>query len=120
MESRYLDGLVGPWPAARATYEERSPLHHVEDIHAPLLLLQGDADRVVPPSQAEVMTDGLRELGRPVALEVFAGEGHGFRDPANIVRAAELELSFLGQVWDFDPAGDLPAVDLQHDGGRDR
>ncbi len=60
----------------------------------------------------------LRELGRPVALEVFAGEGHGFRDPANIVRAAELELSFLGQVWGFDPAGDLPAVDLQHDGGR--
>ena len=48
---------------------------------------------------------------RPVALEVFAGEGHGFRDPANIVRAAELELSFLGQVWGFDPAGDLPYGD---------
>ncbi|GAB3660631.1 S9 family peptidase [Nocardioides korecus] len=112
MESRYLDGLVGPWPAAREIYAARSPLHHVEDITAPLLLLQGDADRVVPPSQAEVMEQGLRALGRPVALEVFAGEGHGFRAPENIVRAAEVELSFLGQVWGFTPAGDLPEVDL--------
>ena len=112
MESRYLDGLVGPWPAARETYEARSPLHHIEGITAPLLLLQGDVDRVVPPSQAQAMADALRAAGRPVALELFAGEGHGFRDPANIVRAAELETSFLGQVWGFTPDGDLPAVPL--------
>jgi dipeptidyl aminopeptidase/acylaminoacyl peptidase len=24
-EARYLDGLIGPWPEAQATYDERSP-----------------------------------------------------------------------------------------------
>ncbi len=106
MESRYLDGLVGPWPAARETYDARSPLHHVEGIEAPLLLLQGEEDRVVPPSQAVGMAEALRERGRPVALVLFPGEGHGFREPDSIVRAAELETSFLGEVWGYTPAGD--------------
>lgn len=104
MESRYLDGLIGPWPAARAVYDERSPLHHVDGITAPLLLLQGSEDRVVPPSQTTAMAEALRRLDRPVTVEVFEGEGHGFRDPANIVRAAELELEFLGGLWDFEPS----------------
>ena len=55
-ESRYLDGLVGPYPQARETYLDRSPINHVDQLAAPILLLQGVEDRVVPPSQAE--TDG--------------------------------------------------------------
>ena len=114
MESRYLDGLIGPWPAARATYEERSPLHHVDGIGAPLLLLQGAEDRVVPPSQAEVMAASLREQRLPVALVVFPGEGHGFRDPAHVVRAAEMELSFLGQLWGFVPADEIEPLEVEN------
>ncbi len=103
MESRYLDGLIGPWPAARATYDARSPLHHVDGIDAPLLLLQGLEDRVVPPSQTTAIADALRSRGRPVEVVEFAGEGHGFRAPANIIRSAELELEFLGRCWGFEP-----------------
>ena len=114
MESRYLDGLVGPWPAARATYDERSPLHHTEGISAPLLLLQGEDDRVVPPSQAHAMADALREKHLPVALVLFPGEGHGFRDPANIVRATELEASFLGRLWGYTPADDPERVEIEN------
>ncbi len=113
-ESRYLDGLIGPWPAARETYEERSPLHHVDGITAPLLLLQGLEDKVVPPSQAQAMARGLREKQLPVALVEFAGEGHGFRDPESIVRAAELELSFLAQLWGYEPAEELPVLDVEN------
>jgi len=113
-ESRYLDGLVGPWPAARATYDARSPIHHVEGIDRPLLLLQGEEDRVVPPSQAHVMFDALRSAGRPVALVMFPGEGHGFREPAAIVRAAELETSFLGQVWGYTPADAPEHVEIEN------
>ena len=72
-ESRYLDGLVGPYPSDVATYRDRSPIHHVDQLSAPLLLLQGDEDAVVPPSQAELMADAVRQKGLPVALLVFRG-----------------------------------------------
>ena len=114
MESRYLDRLVGPWPALRETYDARSPLHHSEGITAPLLLLQGGEDRVVPPSQAEVMADALRERDLPVGLVLFPGEGHGFRAPEAIIRAAELETSFLGQLWGFTPSGDPERVEIEN------
>ncbi len=58
-ESRYLDGLIGPLPEALALYEQRAPLSHVDDLSCPVLLLQGDEDRVVPPSQAELFRDAL-------------------------------------------------------------
>lgn len=103
MESRYLDGLIGPWPAARSTYDQRSPLHHVEGIDAPLLLLQGLEDKVVPPSQTTAIAEALRSRERPVEVVEFPGEGHGFRRPENVVRSAELELEFLGRHWGFTP-----------------
>ena len=54
-ESRYLDGLVGPYPEARETYLDRSPLTHVDRLAAPLLLLQGDRrpGRAAEPGRAD-------------------------------------------------------------------
>ena len=68
---------------------------------------------MVPPSQAQAMARGLREKHLPVALVEFAGEGHGFRDPDSIVRAAELELSFLAQLWGYEPAEELPVLEVE-------
>ena len=39
-ESRYLDGLIGPYPEARDVYVARSPIHHVEGFDRPLIVLQ--------------------------------------------------------------------------------
>ena len=111
-ESRYLDGLVGPLPGAAERYRDRSPLHHAERLHHPVLLLQGADDPVVPPSQAEVLSDALRDGGVPHALIVFAGEAHGFRRADTIVAALQAELSFYGQVLGFTPADDLPPLHL--------
>jgi dipeptidyl aminopeptidase/acylaminoacyl peptidase len=106
-ESRYLDGLIGPYPEERDVYVERSPIHHVEGIDRPLIVLQGLEDEVVPPNQAEMIVDALRRRGVPVAYLTFEGEQHGFRQAANIRRALDAELSFYGQVFGFDlPAGE--------------
>jgi dipeptidyl aminopeptidase/acylaminoacyl peptidase len=104
-ESRYLDGLIGPYPERRDVYVERSPIHHVEGIDRPLIVLQGLEDEVVPPNQSEMIVDALRRKGVPVAYITFEGEQHGFRQAANIRRALDAELSFYGQVFGFD----LPA-----------
>jgi dipeptidyl aminopeptidase/acylaminoacyl peptidase len=105
-ESRYLDGLIGPYPERRDRYVERSPIHHVEGIDRPLIVLQGLEDEVVPPNQAEMIVDALRRKGVPVAYLTFEGEQHGFRQAANIRRALDAELSFYGQVFGFAPPED--------------
>lgn len=106
-ESRYLDQLVGPYAESRETYEARSPVNHADDITAPVLLLQGEDDPVVPLSQAEEMADALAATGVPHDLVVFEGEQHGFRRTDSRRRAHEAELAFYGTVFGFDPADDL-------------
>ena len=64
-ESRYLDGLIGPYPARRDRYVERSPIHHVDGFDRPLIVLQGLEDEVVPPNQAEMIVDALRTKSVP-------------------------------------------------------
>jgi dipeptidyl aminopeptidase/acylaminoacyl peptidase len=53
--------------------------------------LQGDEDKVVPPSQAELMVNALRTKGIPVAYLLFRGEQHGFRKADNVKRALDAE-----------------------------
>jgi dipeptidyl aminopeptidase/acylaminoacyl peptidase len=100
-ESRYLDGLVAPWPSGADVYAERSPINHVDALDTPLAVFQGDEDAVVPPSQAEAIVAALRAKGVPHVYLLFAGEQHGFRKAENIRAALDGELSFYAQVWGF-------------------
>jgi dipeptidyl aminopeptidase/acylaminoacyl peptidase len=93
-QAHELDRLVGPYPEALAIYRARSPLHAIDRIARPVLLLHGLEDTVVPPSQAQVMAEALERRGVQHVLLTFPGEGHGFRRPENIRRALEVELSF--------------------------
>jgi dipeptidyl aminopeptidase/acylaminoacyl peptidase len=113
-ESRYCDSLVAPWPEGRAVYDERSPIHHLEGIDAPLAVFQGSEDAIVPPNQAEMIVDGLRSRGVPVAYVLFEGEGHGFRQADNIRAALDGELSFYAQVLGFalPPDEAIPAIPI--------
>ncbi|ATG50700.1 dipeptidyl aminopeptidase [Brachybacterium vulturis] len=113
-ESRYIDGLVGPYPERRDLYVERAPLGHVDELEVPVLLLQGDEDRIVPPSQSELFRDALAAKGIPHAYLLFEGEQHGFRKAESIIRATEASLSFYGQVLGFSPAC-VPVLELQRD-----
>ena len=106
-ESRYLDGLVGPWPDARDVYEARSPIFHIDELDRPLAVFQGLDDEVVPPNQSEMIVDAVRAKGVPVAYVAFEGEQHGFRQAANIRAALDGELSFYSQVLRFE----LPAAE---------
>jgi len=110
-ESRYLDGLVGPWPEAKATYDARSPINHTDGFSAPLIVLQGDEDEVVPPAQAEMIVAALAAKGLPHAYLLFHGEQHGFRQATNIIRALEAELWFYGRVFGFEPADHIEPVE---------
>ncbi len=114
-EARYLDRLVAPYPEGRDTYRRRSPVHAGDSITAPLLLLQGSEDRVVPPAQAEALVATLRPAGVPFAYVTFEGEGHGFRRADSIRRAAEAELWFFGRALGFVPADRLTPLGVENE-----
>jgi dipeptidyl aminopeptidase/acylaminoacyl peptidase len=113
-ESRYLDLLIGPLPETEALYRDRSPVNHVDALDCPVIFLQGSEDKVVPPNQAEAMVEALDAKKIPVAYILFEGEGHGFRSGANVRRALEAELAFYGRVLGFEPADDLPDIEIRN------
>jgi len=113
-ESRYLDRLIGPYPEQRDLYSERSPIHFAERISCPVIFFQGLEDKVVPPSQAELMVGALREKGLPVAYVPFEGEQHGFRQAENIKRALDAELYFYSRVFGFEPAEPVEPVSIEN------
>ena len=97
-EARYLDSLIGPYPAMKEVYRARSPIHHVDRLSCALILFQGLEDKVVPPNQSQMMADAVRAKGLPVEYLTFEGEQHGFRRADTIVRALEAELAFYQRV----------------------
>jgi dipeptidyl aminopeptidase/acylaminoacyl peptidase len=94
-EAHYLDSLVGPLPEAAATYRERSPVHRADAIIAPLLILQGADDEVVPPAQSRAIADRLRAKGRDVELHLYEGERHGWGRPGTVVDELRRTEAFL-------------------------
>jgi dipeptidyl aminopeptidase/acylaminoacyl peptidase len=111
-ESRYLDLIVAPWPDGVAVYDERSPIHFVDRIRTPVLVLQGADDKVVPQDQADQLVAALARNGVPYGYLLFQGEGHGFRRAENRRRSLEAELSFYAQVFGFQPADALDPVEV--------
>lgn len=111
-ESGYEEQLVGPWETHRALWRERSPIHALGRIRAPLLLFQGLDDRVVPPSQLDAMEAAFRSAGQPHVAIRFEGEGHGFRGAETRRAQYRAEIGFLGRVFGFTPADGIPPLDV--------
>lgn len=117
-ESRYLDSLIGPYPAEREIYRTRSPIHFVGRVSCPLIVFQGLEDRVVPPNQSRMMADAVRAKGLPVAFLLFEGEQHGFRKSATIVQCLEAELYFYSAIFGFVTADQLSPIKIDNLNGR--
>jgi dipeptidyl aminopeptidase/acylaminoacyl peptidase len=113
-ESRYLDRLIGPYPERKAVYRERSPIHYTSRLECPVILFQGLEDKVVPPSQAELMVAALRAKGLPVAYVAFEGEQHGFRKAENIKRALDGEFFFYAQIFGFETADSIEPLAIEN------
>jgi dipeptidyl aminopeptidase/acylaminoacyl peptidase len=111
-ERKYDVSLVGE--PNEALYRARSPIFHLDGFKEPLLTLQGSEDKVVPPQQSRMIVEALDSRGVPHAYIEFAGEQHGFRQAANIVRAQEAELYFYGQIFGFAPADTIEPVVIRH------
>ncbi|KAF9927696.1 Dipeptidyl aminopeptidase [Linnemannia zychae] len=114
-ELLYPESLIGPYPAAKELYLERSPLYSADKITCPCAFFQGAKDKVVPPNQAEMMVSALKERGLPVAYVLFEEEAHGFRMPKNVKAALQGEVTFLGKIFGFTPFDAVPLDIINED-----
>ncbi|NOQ70240.1 MAG: prolyl oligopeptidase family serine peptidase [Gammaproteobacteria bacterium] len=106
-ESFYLDRLIGPYPEAKALYEQRSPINSTDQLNCPVIFFQGIEDKVVAKEQAEKMFEALDKKGLPVAAQYFSGEQHGFRKAETIIQSLENELSFYQLVFKLKPKDEI-------------
>ncbi|MBI3661051.1 S9 family peptidase [Candidatus Acetothermia bacterium] len=113
-ESRYLDRLIGPYPARRDLYRKRSPIHFIDRLSCPVIFFQGLEDKAVPPNQAEMMVRALRAKGLPVAYLSFENEGHGFRRAETIKRARDAELYFYSKIFGVALAEPVEPVKIEN------
>ena len=98
-ESHYMPALIGATIDNDELARERSPHKHGEAlIDTPILLFHGDQDMSVPIIHSERLRDAVNAAGGSVRLEAMVGEGHGFRNPDNILREFQITETFLTSV----------------------
>jgi acetyl esterase/lipase len=88
--------LGGTLDEKRDLAKRASPITYVNAGDAPMLLLQGTKDPLVPHDQAVRMADALTKVGVPGRIELLLGAGHGWGG-AEIQRTAAETYAFFGQ-----------------------
>jgi dipeptidyl aminopeptidase/acylaminoacyl peptidase len=79
----------------KALFEERSPIHFIDQVKAPLLLLAGGHDPRCPKTESQQVVDAIKKRGGVVEYKVYENEGHGFARVENQIDAYQRVASFL-------------------------
>ena len=96
-EKYYHQFLVGDLSKNRQRFIGRSPINHIKKIKDPVALFHGDEDKVVSLNQTLAIYQKLVENGIPCELQVYPGEGHGFRKPETLKDYYEKIEAFLNK-----------------------
>ena len=88
--------LIGDRGDDAAHLRAVSPAYQAKNARAPILLIHGENDTVVPIAQSQRMAAALKSAGKPVRLVVLPGEDHWLSDAATrqqMLRELETFLS---------------------------
>jgi dipeptidyl aminopeptidase/acylaminoacyl peptidase len=92
---RFIARFVGDPDTEAGFLMERSPITYVENVQAPLLVIQGATDPRVVKGESDQLVEKLQSLGREVEYVVFDDEGHGFTKRPNELKAYRLAAEWL-------------------------
>lgn len=98
LEKREWGGLPSLFgrDASEETLRTASPLTYAKPGFPPTLIVQGNADDVVPAKEATSMYEALHEAKVPVELHIYANQPHGFdADPHLGRQCADIMMSFI-------------------------
>ena len=102
--NQYIRYLLGDPEKDRKIYEEDSPIKHVQNIRAPLLVLQGDNDPRVPKEETEQLAGILKKRGNEVDVVYYPEEGHGFDKLEHQIDAARRIVGWFDKYLKKEPA----------------
>ena len=92
---RMMKKFVGDPDEDAELLRERSPLTYIDNVQAPLLVIQGANDPRVVKSESDQLVEKLRSLGRTVEYIVFDDEGHGFTKRKNELATMRASVGWL-------------------------
>ena len=92
---RYWNRFMGGAGSGDRTLDERSPARQADRVDAPILLIHGRRDTVVPYEQSTIMADALRRAGKPVELIALDGEDHSLSQAETRLQMLEATIRFL-------------------------
>ena len=92
---RFMDEWVGNPHRDLEELIERSPITYVEQIKAPLFVIQGAMDARVVKAESDQIVERLRSCGVDVRYDVYEDEGHGFTKRENELKALRDGTEFL-------------------------
>ena len=106
--------LIGKYPDEKEKYYQKSPINFKEKLSCPIILFQGEEDKVVPKEQAYSMYEVLKEKKIPVVFMLFENEQHGFRRAENIKRCLESELYFYSKIFNFPIVDNIEEIKIDN------
>jgi dipeptidyl aminopeptidase/acylaminoacyl peptidase len=99
-ESRYIDTLVGTkLPEGEKEYAERSPINHLDDLKAPMIIFQGSEDKIVTPDNSREVAQTLQKRGIDHDYVEYEGESHGFRIKENKIDSLNREFRSYRKIF---------------------
>ena len=96
---RWIDEYYGP----RSIRESQSPGKMIEHIAAPVMILHGEIDEVVPIDHAHSLEKDLQRAQKSVESHYFPGEAHGFTKIHSRMQVLNLLDQFFSKY--IEPAG---------------
>jgi len=96
---RLIETVFGTTDRNAELLKKASPVNYVSIDDPPFLILHGELDKLVPPSQSQVFYEKLKETGVPATLVIVKNAGHGFSEAASPIWPSREEISKM--VADF-------------------
>lgn len=100
----YWEGLMADGDARRAKLDAISPAKFADAVQAPILLLHGDDDTVVPIRQSTIMERALKRADKSVKFVKLKGEDHWLSVAETRLQLLQEMDAFLKQHLPVDPS----------------
>ena len=96
---------VPPWQDWES-YDMNSPVHHIESLNTPMLVMFGTEDGAVDWDQGTILYNAARRADKQLVLLVYEGENHNLAEDANQIDYHRRILEWFGHYLKGEPAAD--------------